>query len=162
MINCAGLHADSVARMMGVDIGVRIIPFRGEYFSLRPERANLVKGLIYPVPDPSLPFLGVHFTKRISGSVEAGPNAVLALAREGYKKTGFSLTDMLGHLTYPGFWRMSKTYWKTGFQEHLCSDQEVAGVLYRNEGGRRRPLDQNEGARDSPPKRDALSDDIQG
>ena len=121
VINCAGLHADSVARMMGVDIGVRIIPFRGEYFSLRPERANLVKGLIYPVPDPSLPFLGVHFTKRITGSVEAGPNAVLALAREGYKKTGFSLTDMLGHLTYPGFWRMSKTYWKTGLQEQYRS-----------------------------------------
>ena len=121
VINCAGLHADSVARMMGVDIGVRIIPFRGEYFSLRPERANLVKGLLYPVPDPALPFLGVHFTKRISGSVEAGPNAVLALAREGYKKTNFSLTDMLGHLTYPGFWRMSKTYWKTGLQEQYRS-----------------------------------------
>ena len=121
VINCAGLHADSVARMMGVDIGVRIIPFRGEYFSIRPERAHLVRGLIYPVPDPSLPFLGVHFTKRIGGSVEAGPNAVLALAREGYKKTRFSLGDTLGNLTYPGFWRMSMAFWKTGMREQYRS-----------------------------------------
>ncbi len=121
VINCAGLHADSVARMMGVGIGVRIIPFRGEYFSIRPERAHLVRGLIYPVPDPSLPFLGVHFTKRIGGSVEAGPNAVLALAREGYRKTRFSLGDTLGNLTYPGFWKMSMAFWKTGIQEQYRS-----------------------------------------
>ena len=101
IINCAGLHADRVAGLMGVDIGVRIIPFRGEYFSIRPERASLVKGLIYPVPDPTLPFLGVHFTKRINGSVEAGPNAVLALKREGYSKTSFALGDALSTLTYP-------------------------------------------------------------
>ena len=87
VINCAGLHADSVARKMGIDAGIRIVPFRGEYFSLRPERAGLVSGLIYPVPDPDLPFLGVHFTRRIDGTVEAGPNSVLALAREGYRKT---------------------------------------------------------------------------
>ena len=121
VINCAGLHADSVARLMGVDIGVRIIPFRGEYYSIRPERANLVNGLIYPVPDPSLPFLGVHFTKRINGSVEAGPNAVLALKREGYSKTSFAPGDALGTLTYPGFWRMSAKYWKIGLGEQYRS-----------------------------------------
>ena len=117
IINCAGLHADRVASMMGVDIGVRIIPFRGEYFSLTPERASLVRGLIYPVPDPNLPFLGVHFTKRIGGSIEAGPNAVLALAREGYRKTSFSVRDMFGLATYPGFWWMSASHWRTGVHE---------------------------------------------
>ena len=121
LINCAGLHVDTVARMMGVDTGMRIIPFRGEYFSLRPERSHLVKGLVYPVPDPRLPFLGVHFTKRVGGSVEAGPNAVLALAREGYKKTGFSLRDTLGALGYVGFWRMSLSYWRSGLQEQYRS-----------------------------------------
>ena len=93
--------------MMNVEIGVRIIPFRGEYFSIRPESSHLVNGLIYPVPDPSLPFLGVHFTKRINGSVEAGPNAVLALKREGYTKTSFALGDTWDTLSYPGFWKMS-------------------------------------------------------
>jgi L-2-hydroxyglutarate oxidase LhgO len=121
VINCAGLQADQVARMMGVDIGVRIIPFRGEYYSLKRERVHLVKGLLYPVPDPSMPFLGVHFTKRISGGVEAGPNAVLALKREGYRKTSFSLGDAVGTLTYPGFWRMSFKYWKTGIGEQYRS-----------------------------------------
>ena len=121
IINCAGLHADKVAGLMGVDIGVRIIPFRGEYFSIRPERAGLVKGLVYPVPDPTLPFLGVHFTKRINGSVEAGPNAVLALKREGYSKTSFALGDALGTLTYPGFWKMSAKYWQTGMNEQYRS-----------------------------------------
>ena len=84
ILNCAGLHADTVAKMMGVDIGVRIIPFRGEYFSIIPSKSHMVKGLIYPVPNPELPFLGVHFTRRVNGSVEAGPNAVFALARDGY------------------------------------------------------------------------------
>ena len=121
VINCAGLHADEVARMMGIDIGVRIIPFRGEYYSIKPERSHLVKSLIYPVPDPKLPFLGVHFTKRINGSVEVGPNAVLALAREGYKKTSFNLRDAFETLTYPGFWWMSKSYWKTGIHEQYRS-----------------------------------------
>ncbi len=121
VINCAGLHADSVARMMGVDIGVRIIPFRGEYYSITPERSHLVKGLIYPVPDPALPFLGVHFTKRINGSVEAGPNAVMALKREGYRKTSFSAGDTFGTLTYPGFWRMTGKWWKTGLSEQYRS-----------------------------------------
>ncbi len=121
VINCAGLQADRVARMMGADIGVRIIPFRGEYYSLKTERSHLVKGLIYPVPDPALPFLGVHFTRRISGSVEAGPNAVLALKREGYRKTSFALGDAFGMLTHPGFWRMSAKYWKTGIGEQYRS-----------------------------------------
>ena len=121
LINCAGLHADSVARMMGVDIGVRIVPFRGEYFSLRPESSHFVNGLIYPVPDPRMPFLGVHFTKRIGGSVEAGPNAVLAFAREGYTRARVSLRDAGSILTYPGFWRMALTYWKTGVREQYRS-----------------------------------------
>ncbi|HAL49089.1 MAG: L-2-hydroxyglutarate oxidase [SAR202 cluster bacterium] len=121
VINCAGLHADSVAMMMGQDVGVRIIPFRGEYLSLKPEKAHLVNGLIYPVPDPRLPFLGVHFTKRISGSVEAGPNAVLALKREGYSKTSFDLGDTMDALKFPGFWRMSRKYWKVGINEQYRS-----------------------------------------
>ena len=100
VLNCAGLHADTVARMMGVDVGVKIVPFRGEYFSIIPEKEHMVKGLIYPVPDPSMPFLGVHFTRRINGSVEAGPNAVLAFAREGYKKTDVNLKDTLGTLIF--------------------------------------------------------------
>ena len=117
VINCAGLHADSVARKMGVDAGIRIVPFRGEYFSLRPERAGLVSGLIYPVPDPDLPFLGVHFTRRIDGTVEAGPNAVLALAREGYRKTSVELRQLIELAGFPGFWRMSAANWRTGLRE---------------------------------------------
>ena len=124
IINCAGLQADQVARMMGAEPGLRIIPFRGEYFSIRPERRHLVRSLIYPVPDPSLPFLGVHFTKRVTGGVEAGPNAVLAFAREGYTKTSFRLGDALGTLTYPGFWKMSMTHWKSGIDEQRRSLQK--------------------------------------
>ena len=121
VVNCAGLHADTVARMMGADAGVRIVPFRGENFSLHPQRSHLVRGLIYPVPDPRLPFLGVHFTRRIDGSVEAGPNAVLAFAREGYKRSSFSPADAWGVLTYSGFWRMAMSYWKTGVREQYRS-----------------------------------------
>ena len=128
IINCAGLHADKVAALMGMNVGVRIIPFRGEYLSLRPERAHLVNGLVYPVPDPRLVFLGVHFTKRIDGSVEAGPNAVLALAREGYGKTSFSLREMLGVLGFPGFWMMSLKYWKVGLYEEYRSLVKAAFV----------------------------------
>ena len=98
-------------------IGLRIVPFRGEYFSLRPEKTQLVNGLIYPVPDSKLPFLGVHFTRNIKGHVEAGPNAVLALRREGYRKRDFSLGDNLGNLAYPGFWKMAMKYWKIGMGE---------------------------------------------
>ena len=128
VINCGGLHADRVARMMGADTGVRIIPFRGEYFSIRPERADLVNGLIYPVPDPSLPFLGVHFSRRISGEVEAGPNAVLAFAREGYRKTDASLRDMADAMGFMGFWRMSKAHWVTGLKEQYRSLNKRAFV----------------------------------
>ena len=121
IVNCAGLQADSVARMMGAEIDLRIIPFRGEYFSIRPERSYLVSRLIYPVPNPKLPFLGVHFTRRLDGSVEAGPNAVLAFAREGYKKTDVNIAETLGTLTYPGFWRMATTHWKTAIRENFRS-----------------------------------------
>jgi L-2-hydroxyglutarate oxidase LhgO len=117
VINCAGLYADVIARMMGHKGGIRIVPFRGEYYFLRPEARRLVKGLIYPVPDPRFPFLGVHFTKSIHGTVEAGPNAVLALAREGYTKTRFNPRESLQTLTYGGFWTMARRYWKTGFEE---------------------------------------------
>ncbi len=117
LINCAGLYADKVASMTGEKVGVRIIPFRGEYFTLRPESHHLVSGLIYPVPDPQFPFLGVHFTRNIKGHVEAGPNAVMALRREGYRKRDFSLSDTLGNLAYPGFWKMALKYWKIGMGE---------------------------------------------
>ena len=121
ILNCAGLHADRVAKMMGVDMGVKIIPFRGEYFSLIPERSDMVKGLIYPVPNPNLPFLGVHFTRRVNGSVEAGPNAVLAFAREGYKKTKINFGDAFEILTYSGFLKMSLKYWTVGMKEQYRS-----------------------------------------
>lgn len=121
ILNCAGLHADRVAKMMGVDMGVKIIPFRGEYFSLIPEKADMVKGLIYPVPNPNLPFLGVHFTRRVNGSVEAGPNAVLAFAREGYKKTKINFGDAFETLTYSGFIKMSLKYWSVGMKEQYRS-----------------------------------------
>ena len=130
VLNCAGLHADTVARMMGVDVGVKIVPFRGEYFSIIPEKEHMVKGLIYPVPNPSMPFLGVHFTRRINGSVEAGPNAVLAFAREGYKKTDVNLKDTLGTLSYAGFWKMSAKYWKVGMHEQYRS--LVKGVFVKS------------------------------
>ena len=121
ILNCAGLHADRVAKMMGVDMGVKSIPFRGEYFSLIPERSDMVKGLIYPVPNPNLPFLGVHFTRRVNGSVEAGPNAVLAFAREGYKKTKINFGDAFETLTYSGFLKMSLKYWTVGMKEQYRS-----------------------------------------
>ena len=117
LINCAGLYADKLASMTGENVGVRIIPFRGEYYTLRQESHHLVSGLIYPVPDPQFPFLGVHFTRNIKGHVEAGPNAVMALRREGYRKRDFSLGDSLGNLAYPGFWKMALKYWKIGMGE---------------------------------------------
>lgn len=104
IINCAGLHADVVAEKSGSKSGLRVIPFRGEYFQLRKDRRNLVNGLVYPVPNPDLPFLGVHFTPRIDGSVEAGPNAILATKREGYSRRDFSLNDIMSTLSFPGFW----------------------------------------------------------
>jgi L-2-hydroxyglutarate oxidase len=117
LVNCGGLQSDRVARLCGVDPGVRIIPFRGEYYELKPERRSLVRNLVYPVPDPRFPFLGVHFTRMIGGGIEAGPNAVLAFKREGYRKSDVSLRDMAEVLRYRGFWRMSGRYWKMGMEE---------------------------------------------
>jgi len=117
VINCAGLHADRIASMMRVEHGLQIVPFRGEYYTLRKDREDLVRGLIYPVPDPDLPFLGVHFTRNVKGYVEAGPNAVLATAREGYRKRDFDLGDFAETLRFPGFWRVAAREWRTGLNE---------------------------------------------
>ena len=111
LINCAGLQSDRVARLCGVEPGVTIVPFRGEYYELVPGRQSLVRNLIYPVPDPRFPFLGVHFTRMIKGGVEAGPNAVLAFRREGYTRTSFSARDSLEMFANKGFWRMAAKYW---------------------------------------------------
>jgi L-2-hydroxyglutarate oxidase LhgO len=117
VINCAGLYSDVVARLAGANTEVQIIPFRGEYYFLRPERESLVRGLIYPVPDPEFPFLGVHFTRTIHGQVEAGPNAVLAFAREGYRFARVRPRELAGTLGYAGFWAMARKYWRTGAYE---------------------------------------------
>ncbi len=128
LINCAGLYADRVARLMGVRTDVRIIPFRGEYYNLVPDRRHLVRGLIYPAPDPAFPFLGVHFTRTIHGGVEAGPNAVLAFAREGYTYMHIRLGEVAGMLAYPGFWRMAARYWRMGLYEVYRSLSRAAFV----------------------------------
>lgn len=129
LVNCAGLHSDEISRMAGNPPDLQIIPFRGEYYDLAPERQHLVRALIYPTPDPRFPFLGVHFTRRIQGTVDAGPNAVLALAREGYRKTDFVLRDAIAEFTYPGFWRMAAKYWADGFSELYRSLRRKAFVL---------------------------------
>ena len=116
LINCAGLYADTVTRMMGIDPAVMMVPFRGEYYSLRPE-CRLVRGLIYPVPDPQFPFLGVHFTRRISGEYEAGPNAVLAFAREGYRMRDVNLSELSRIVAWPGFWAMARRHWRIELYE---------------------------------------------
>jgi L-2-hydroxyglutarate oxidase LhgO len=126
MVNCGGLHCDRLARLAGAPIDLRIVPFRGEYYTIAPQRRTLVKNLIYPVPDPALPFLGVHFTRTIDGLVEAGPNAVLAFSREGYRKTDFIPTDVQEILTFPGFWRMASRYWRTGIGEMYRSYNKKA------------------------------------
>ncbi len=128
LINCAGLHSDRVARMAGADPGVRIVPFRGEYYTLVPERHELVRNLIYPVPNPEFPFLGVHFTRMIDGGVEAGPNAVLAFKREGYSRWSFSPRDALATAAFPGFWRMARSYWRMGAGEYWRSFNRRAFV----------------------------------
>jgi L-2-hydroxyglutarate oxidase len=117
LISCAGLHADRVAAMSGAAGEERIIPFRGDYYTLIPEARRLVRGLIYPVPDPRFPFLGIHFTRTIGGEVLAGPNAVLAFAREGYRRRDVSPGDVVETLAFPGFRRLARTYWKTGVAE---------------------------------------------
>jgi len=117
VINCAGLYSDKVARMTVPELNVKIIPFRGEYYKLKKEKEYLVKNLIYPVPDPNFPFLGVHFTRMAKGGVEAGPNAVLAFRREGYKKSDISFSELGETLAWPGFQKVAARYWRTGFGE---------------------------------------------
>jgi L-2-hydroxyglutarate oxidase LhgO len=126
LVNCGGLLCDRIARMAGAQPDLQIVPFRGEYYMIAPHRRSLVKNLIYPVPDPALPFLGVHFTRTIDGLVEAGPNAVLAFAREGYKKSDFVPQDFRETLSFPGFWKMARRYWKTGLGEMYRSFSRAA------------------------------------
>ena len=128
VVNCAGLQSDRVARLAGVKVSARIIPFRGEYYELRPERRYLVRNLIYPVPDPNFPFLGVHFTRMIDGSVHAGPNAVLSLKREGYYRTSFNVRDFFETASYPGFWRLAAKHARAGFEEAYRSFSKPAFV----------------------------------
>ena len=117
VVNCAGLRSDQVAEMVSASNGNRIVPFRGEYYEVVPERRHLLRGLIYPVPDPSFPFLGVHLTLMIDGSVHAGPNAVLALAREGYTWRDIKTRQVMEHLTNRGLWKLARKYWRTGTGE---------------------------------------------
>ncbi len=121
VINCAGLYSDHIAKLAGVAIDLQIVPFRGEYYEVREERRGLVKNLIYPVPDPRFPFLGVHFTRRVNGSVEAGPNALLAFRREGYNGAGPELSEAVEMLRFEGFWRMAGRYWRKGAEEQYRS-----------------------------------------
>jgi L-2-hydroxyglutarate oxidase len=121
VVTCAGLQSDAVAEMAKAPASPRIVPFRGEYYHLRPDRTHLVRGLLYPVPDPRYPFLGVHFTKMIDGGVTVGPNAVLALAREGYRWRDISARDLARLAAWPGTWRMAKTHWRTGVNEVVGS-----------------------------------------
>jgi (S)-2-hydroxyglutarate dehydrogenase len=128
VINCAGLQSDRMAKMGGVDPQAKIVPFRGEYYELTPEKRHLVKGLIYPVPNPDFPFLGVHFTRMIDGTVHAGPNAVLSLKREGYEKTDFDLRDFMEVMTFPGFWKLAAKHADEGIQEIIRSFSKAAFV----------------------------------
>lgn len=116
-VNCAGLQSDVIARKAGADFGLRIVPFRGEYYDVVPAKHYLIRGLIYPVADPRFPFLGVHFTRRIGGGVEAGPNAVFSFKREGYTRTSFDLRDTLSTAAFPGFWKMAAQHWRSGLGE---------------------------------------------
>ncbi len=128
VVNCAGLYSDKIAELTreGGRRELQIVPFRGEYYQLRPEKEHLVKNLIYPVPDPNFPFLGVHFTRMIGGGVEAGPNAVLAFAREGYKKTDIHLAELAETLRWPGFRKVARKYWQTGLGEMYRSFSKAA------------------------------------
>jgi len=125
-INCAGLYSDKVAEFSEPNLDTRIIPFRGEYYMIKPEKQHLVKNLIYPVPDPNFPFLGVHFTRMIEGGVEAGPNAVFAFKREGYKKTDINFGDLWNSISWPGFRKVALKYWKTGIGEFYRSYSKSA------------------------------------
>ena len=126
VISCAGLYSDKVANMTGEGKDVKIVPFRGEYYKLKKEKEYLVKNLIYPVPDPNFPFLGVHFTRMAKGGVEAGPNAVLAFGREGYKKSDINLSELTETLLWPGFQKVAAKYWKTGLGEMYRSFSKAA------------------------------------
>ncbi len=126
IVNCAGLYSDKVARLTHKNPGVKIIPFRGEYYKLAKDKEYLVKNLIYPVPDPAFPFLGVHFTRMMKGGIEAGPNAVLAFAREGYSKSKINIAELAESLAWPGFQKVAAKYWKTGFGEMYRSFSKAA------------------------------------
>lgn len=128
LINCSGLFSDRIARSTGLDPTAKIVPFRGEYYELVPEKRHLVNGLIYPVPNPEFPFLGVHFTRMINGSIHAGPNAVLALKREGYHKTDLNCSDLFETLTFPGFWKLAQKHFKEGLMEMYRSVSKKAFV----------------------------------
>lgn len=133
VINCAGLHSDRISRMGGAPTNFIIVPFRGEYYQVVPGRRELVKALLYPVPDPKLPFLGVHFTRRLRGGIEAGPNAVLAFKREGYRRTDIDFGDALEALTNLGFWRLAGKYWRVGLGElyRSLSKKAFLGALQK-------------------------------
>ncbi len=127
VVNCAGLYSDKIADLTEEEsLNLKIIPFRGEYFEIKPEKQYLIKHLVYPVPDPNFPFLGVHFTRMINGGVEAGPNAVLAFRREGYKKTSFNFAEFSETLAWPGFRKVAAKYWKTGMGEYYRSFSKAA------------------------------------
>jgi L-2-hydroxyglutarate oxidase len=128
VVTCGGLFSDRLAMLTEPNLDLRIVPFRGEYFELKKSAAHLVRNLIYPVPDPNFPFLGVHFTRRIDGSIECGPNAVLAFKREGYRKTDFSFRDLGETLTWPGFRKVARKYWRTGLGEYHRSFSKNAFV----------------------------------
>ncbi|MCU0364612.1 MAG: L-2-hydroxyglutarate oxidase [Ignavibacteriaceae bacterium] len=128
LVNCGGLYCDRIAKLCGVNPGLQIVPFRGEYYKLKKEKEYLVKNLIYPVPDPRFPFLGVHFTRMMKSGVEAGPNAVLAFKREGYTKKDFSAADLSQMFFYSGFWKMASKYYKMGFGEFYRSFSKTAFV----------------------------------
>jgi L-2-hydroxyglutarate oxidase len=128
LVNCAGLYSDAIARMSGAEPDVRIVPFRGEYYMIRPERRELVRSLIYPVPDPEFPFLGVHFTNTVHGEVEAGPNAVMAFAREGYDLRRVNVRELAATLAYRGVWHMARRYWRMGSYEMYRSLSKAAFV----------------------------------
>jgi L-2-hydroxyglutarate oxidase len=126
VVNCGGLYSDKLAKLTNKSIDIQIIPFRGEYYELKKEKEYLVKNLIYPVPDPAFPFLGVHFTRMIGGGIEAGPNAVFAFKREGYKNTDFDLKELTESLLFPGFQKIAAKYWRTGLGEIYRSFSKTA------------------------------------
>lgn len=128
LINCAGLYSDHVAESAGIKSDIQIVPFRGEYYQLKPEAEYMVRGLIYPMPNPAFPFLGVHFTKMALGGVECGPNAVFAFKREGYDKLSFNLEETIETVNFPGFWRLAKQHWRMGLDEYYRSFSKKAFV----------------------------------